>query len=165
MRVGLIGCCRQGWRRAKAVREHGDKLVVVADIDWRFQRGIRCPLTVFWKISPSEDNAFCFLHTEKGQVVSIRVSWTQWKNLFSFEIFDQEGYITVEGLGGIYDTEQSILGRRDFLKPFEEKVMRAPQFHGQERKLPEYISARRIVASHFSKRLSEKKQITYREHS
>ena len=33
---------------------------------------------------------------------SLHVSWTQWKNLFSFEVFGTEGYVVVEGLGGSY---------------------------------------------------------------
>lgn len=85
--------------------------------------------TAFWKIHPLEDNAFCLLRTEKGQVASIHVSWTQWKNLFSLELFGREGYIIVEGLGGSYGTERSILGKRDFLKPFGEEVI---EFRGED---------------------------------
>lgn len=63
--------------------------------------------TSFWDIAPPEDNAFCLLRTEKGQVASIHVSWTQWKNLFSFEVFGQDGYIKVNGLGGGYGVERA----------------------------------------------------------
>ena len=76
----------------------------------------------FWKM-PVEDNAFCLLSTGNGQVASIHVSWTQWKNLFSFEIFGKDGYISVEGLGGSYGVEKAILGRRAFLKPFREETV------------------------------------------
>lgn len=82
--------------------------------------------TAFWDIAPLEDNAFCLLRTEKGQTASIHVSWTQWKNLFSFELFGKDGYITVQGLGGSYGTEQAILGKRDFLEPFNEKKINFP---------------------------------------
>jgi predicted dehydrogenase len=84
--------------------------------------------TSFWKV-PLEDNAFCLLQTEKGKTASIHVSWTQWKNLFSFEIYGTEGYITVEGLGGSYGTEKAILGKRDFTKPFEEVTI---EFRGED---------------------------------
>lgn len=84
--------------------------------------------TSFWK-APVEDNAFCLLQTEKGKTASIHVSWTQWKNLFSLEIYGTEGYITVEGLGGSYGTEKAILGKRDFTKPFGEVVV---QFRGED---------------------------------
>jgi predicted dehydrogenase len=76
----------------------------------------------FWNM-PVEDNAFCLLRTGKGQVASIHVSWTQWKNLFSFEIFGKDGYISVEGLGGGYGVERTALGKRAFLEPFKEEVI------------------------------------------
>ncbi len=85
--------------------------------------------TAFWQISPLEDNAFCLLRTESGQIANIHVSWTQWKNLFSFEIFGQNGYIIVDGLGGSYGVEKAILGKRDFSKPFEEEVL---EFRGED---------------------------------
>lgn len=76
--------------------------------------------TGYWNIAPVEDNAFCLLRNKKGQVASIHTSWTQWKNLFRFEIFGKDGYITVEGLGGSYGVEKAILGKRAFLEPFKE---------------------------------------------
>jgi predicted dehydrogenase len=79
--------------------------------------------TGFWNIAPLEDNAFCLLRTENGQVASINVSWLQWKNLFRFEIFGKDGYITVEGLGGSYGTEKAALGKRAFLEPFKEEII------------------------------------------
>ena len=79
--------------------------------------------TGYWEIAPAEDNAFVLLKTAKGQVASIHVSWTQWRNLFSFEIFGKDGYARVEGLGGSYGVEKAVLGKREFLKPFEEKII------------------------------------------
>lgn len=68
--------------------------------------------TRFWEIEPLEDNAFGLFRSPSGQVASIHVSWTQWRNLFSFEVFGREGYAVVEGLGGSYGPEQVRLGRR-----------------------------------------------------
>jgi predicted dehydrogenase len=59
-----------------------------------------------------EDNAFALLCTARGQVASLHASWTQWKNLFSFEVFGQEGHLIVDGLGGSYGIEQLTIGRR-----------------------------------------------------
>ncbi len=67
--------------------------------------------TSFWN-TPVEDNAFALLRKAKGQVASLHASWTQWKNLFSFEIFGREGYLIVEGLGGSYGLERLIWGKR-----------------------------------------------------
>jgi len=85
--------------------------------------------TGFWNIAPLEDNAFALLRTEKEKVASIHVSWTQWRNLFSFEIFGEEGYIIVKGLGGSYGTEKAALGKRVFLEPFREEVI---EFRGED---------------------------------
>jgi len=79
--------------------------------------------TGFWDVAPLEDNVFALLRTARGQVASLHASWTQWKPLFSLEIFGHDGYITVEGLGGAYGTERAILGRRDFQAPFAEEIV------------------------------------------
>jgi predicted dehydrogenase len=91
-----------------------------------------CGLTAtsFWDIAPLEDNAFVLLQTDKGQTVQFHVSWTEWKNRFSFEICGTDGYITVEGLGGSYGTERAVLGKRAFLDPFREETV---EFRGEDR--------------------------------
>ncbi len=98
--------------------------------------------TAFWNIAPLEDNAFALLRTEKGNVASIHASWTQWKNLFSLEIFAQDGYIVVEGLGGSYGVEKAVLAKRAFLQPFQEEVI---EFRGGDRswyeEWKEFVSA------------------------
>jgi len=58
--------------------------------------------TAFYDVEPLEDNAFALLKTSDKKVASMHVSWTQWKNLFSFEIFGKKGMINVEGRGGSY---------------------------------------------------------------
>lgn len=86
--------------------------------------------TSFWDIAPLEDNAFALLRTPKGQIASLHISWTQWKNLFSLEFFGRDGYVIVEGLGGGYGVERAILGRRAFLEPFKEEII---EFRGEDR--------------------------------
>ncbi|MDQ6949265.1 MAG: Gfo/Idh/MocA family oxidoreductase [Actinomycetota bacterium] len=68
--------------------------------------------TWFWDVAPLEDNAFAMLRTAAGQLASIHSSWTQWKNVFRFEIFGRDGYVTIEGLGGSYGPPSLIHGRR-----------------------------------------------------
>ena len=65
-----------------------------------------------WDIEPLEDNAFGLFRTGSGQVASIHASWTQWKNLFSLEVFGSEGYAVAEGLGGSYGPESVRIGQR-----------------------------------------------------
>ena len=46
--------------------------------------------TSFWKIDV-EDNAFFSLEFNDGVLAQCHVSWTNWKNIFSFEIFGDNG--------------------------------------------------------------------------
>jgi predicted dehydrogenase len=61
--------------------------------------------TFFWKM-PMEDNAFVLLRTADGRVAWIHASCTEWKNLFSLEVFGRDGKLQVDGLGGSYGTER-----------------------------------------------------------
>lgn len=61
--------------------------------------------TYFWDM-PVEDNAFLLLRTAGGQVASLHATWTEWKNLFSFEISGRLGKLEITGLGGSYGVER-----------------------------------------------------------
>jgi len=61
--------------------------------------------TYFWDM-PVDDNAFLNLRTAKGQTAWLHVSCTEWKNLFSFEIYGRTGKLHLEGLGGSYGVER-----------------------------------------------------------
>jgi len=79
--------------------------------------------THFWDMKPLEDNAYGIFRTESGQIASLHVSWTQWKNLFSFEVHGRDGYAIAEGLGGSYGPEQARIGlRRSESGAPEEKI-------------------------------------------
>jgi predicted dehydrogenase len=59
----------------------------------------------FWDW-PVEDNGFALLKTAAGQVAWLHASCTEWKNLFSLEIYGRNGKLHVEGLGGSYGVER-----------------------------------------------------------
>jgi predicted dehydrogenase len=61
--------------------------------------------TYFWQM-PVEDNAFMQLSTARRQVAWLHVSCTEWKNLFSFELFGRYGKLQIDGLGGSYGVER-----------------------------------------------------------
>jgi len=63
--------------------------------------------TSFWKMAV-DDNAFLSLRTPTGQTAWLHVSCTEWKNLFSVEIYGRDGKISIEGLGGSYGMEKVI---------------------------------------------------------
>jgi predicted dehydrogenase len=62
-------------------------------------------VTYFWKM-PVEDNGFLSLRTAHGQTAWLHASCTEWKNLFSFEIFGRDGKLQIDGLGGSYGVER-----------------------------------------------------------
>jgi predicted dehydrogenase len=64
--------------------------------------------TLFWNM-PVEDNVFMLLETAGGQAAFLHASWSEWKNLFSFEIAGRDGKLEISGLGGSYGTERLTL--------------------------------------------------------
>jgi predicted dehydrogenase len=61
--------------------------------------------TYFWDM-PVDDNAFVSLRTAAGQTAWLHVSCTEWKNLFSLEIYGRDAKIAIDGLGGSYGPER-----------------------------------------------------------
>ncbi|HTM25672.1 MAG TPA: Gfo/Idh/MocA family oxidoreductase [Vicinamibacterales bacterium] len=61
--------------------------------------------TYFWQM-PVDDNAFLLLRTARDEAAFLHVSCTEWKNLFSFEIYGRTGKLQVDGLGGSYGVER-----------------------------------------------------------
>ena len=61
--------------------------------------------TYFWSM-PVEDNAFLILKTPRRQIAFLHASWTEWKNLFSLEIYGRKAKLTMDGLGGSYGMER-----------------------------------------------------------
>jgi predicted dehydrogenase len=61
--------------------------------------------TYYWDM-PVDDNAFLTLRTATGQAAFLHVSCTEWKNLFSFEIYGRDGKLAIDGLGGSYGVER-----------------------------------------------------------
>ncbi len=61
--------------------------------------------TAVWPLGDLEDNAFCLLRWRSGVTASLHASMTQWKNLFSLEVFGRDGAVAVEGLGRSYGPE------------------------------------------------------------
>jgi predicted dehydrogenase len=64
--------------------------------------------TYFWNM-PVEDNAFLTLKTATGMIAQLQVTWTEWKNMFSFEITGRDAKLQIDGLGGSYGVERLAL--------------------------------------------------------
>jgi predicted dehydrogenase len=72
-----------------------------------------CTARYFWDIGSLEDNAMAILKNSNNNTAMFHTSWTQWKNLFNFEIYGTEGYLAVNGLGGSYGVETLTFGKRN----------------------------------------------------
>jgi predicted dehydrogenase len=61
--------------------------------------------TYYWDM-PVEDNGFALLKTGDGKVAWLHASCSEWKNMFSFEIYGRRGKLQIDGLGGSYGVER-----------------------------------------------------------
>ena len=61
--------------------------------------------TCYWDM-PVDDNGFMLLKTSKKQTAFLHVSCSEWKNLFSMEIYGLVGKLDLSGLGGSYGIEK-----------------------------------------------------------
>jgi predicted dehydrogenase len=61
--------------------------------------------TYYWDM-PVDDNGFMLLKTASKKVAFLHVSCTEWKNLFSMEIYGKKGKLDISGLGGSYGVER-----------------------------------------------------------
>lgn len=111
---GRVGYERE-WRADRARSGGGELLdqgVHLIDLTRFFCGDMRLAFaelrTDFWPMDV-EDNAFLALGTEGGAFAWLHASWTEWKNLFSFEIAMRDAKIEITGLGGSYGTERLTL--------------------------------------------------------
>jgi predicted dehydrogenase len=61
--------------------------------------------TYYWDM-PVDDNGFMLLKTAKKRAAFLHASCTEWKNLFSMEIYGKLGKLDLSGLGGSYGVEK-----------------------------------------------------------
>jgi predicted dehydrogenase len=61
--------------------------------------------TYFWDMAV-EDNGFMILTTNTKTTAFLHVSWTEWKNCFSLEIYGKAAKLEISGLGGSYGVER-----------------------------------------------------------
>jgi predicted dehydrogenase len=67
--------------------------------------GVQAALRTFFWRAEVDDNVFLTLSTAEGQIAWLHASWTEWKNLFSLEIYGRDGKLEITGLGGSYGVE------------------------------------------------------------
>ena len=108
---GRLGYDRE-WRADPAIAGGGELLdqgVHLIDLTRWFAGEVievRSYIGTFYWDMPVEDNGFLFLKMDQGNVAWLHASCTEWKNLFSFEIFGRTGKLQIDGLGGSYGVER-----------------------------------------------------------
>lgn len=132
---GRPGCERE-WRGDRELAGGGhllDQGVHLADLIHGVAgmpaRGVAFLQTAVWPLGSLEDNAYATFHFGDGVVAQFHVSMTQWKNLFSFEVFGEAGALLAEGLGGSYGEERLVRVRRRWeggVPEVEEEVFPGP---------------------------------------
>ena len=79
---------------------------------------------LYWK-GDVEDNVFALFRNDKGQVASLHSTMTQWRHLFSFEIFLEKGYIVINGL----KTSSNTYGKETLSYTKDRSIAPAATFH------------------------------------
>lgn len=77
----------------------------------------------YFTTQPLDESGLAIVRMQSGATASLHTSLTNWKNLFSFEVYGEDGYIHAEGLGASYGVETLSIGRRDFNAPFQDHVI------------------------------------------
>lgn len=77
----------------------------------------------YFRDQPLDDGGMGLFRAENGATASLHTTLVQWQNMFSFEVFGEDGYAQIEGLGASYGNEKLITGKRDFTAPFQDHVV------------------------------------------
>ncbi len=76
---------------------------------------------LYWNLPDIEDNVFAiFRNSHTGQCASLHSTMTQWRHLFSFEVFMERGYMVLNGLktpSETYGSEQLTIARNRSIAP------------------------------------------------
>ncbi len=108
---GRVGYDKE-WRADKSVSGGGETIdqgVHLIDLSrWfmgDFDKVDGFATTYYWDMEV-DDNGFICLRKKDNRCAWLQVSCTEWKNLFSFEIYCKEAKLVIEGLGGSYGVER-----------------------------------------------------------
>ncbi len=89
--------------------------------------------TQFWDM-PVDDNVYLALRPRTGGFAWLHASWTEWKNLFSFEVSYRTAKFELTGLGGSYGPERLVLHEmRPEMGPPDSTVFEFPEADGSWR--------------------------------
>ncbi|NCC51367.1 MAG: Gfo/Idh/MocA family oxidoreductase [Spartobacteria bacterium] len=78
--------------------------------------------TAYFKEQELDDGGMAIFRAASGATASLHTTLTEWQNRFSFEVFGEDGYVRIRGLGSSYGNEELIIGKRDFEAPFQDAI-------------------------------------------
>lgn len=84
-----------------------------------FDEALAYVSNLYWKLDV-EDNVFAIFRNRDGVVASLHSTMTQWRHLFAFEIFLEQGYIVINGLlttSGTYGAEELTIAKNRTTAP------------------------------------------------
>jgi len=103
------------WRADKSKSGGGeliDQGTHLIDLSLRFLGDVQLDFAAtpnyFWDMSV-EDNAFIALKNNAGSIAFLQASCTEWKNMFSLEVYGKTGKLDISGLGRSYGVESLTL--------------------------------------------------------
>lgn len=109
---------------------------------------------LYWKLD-IEDNVFAILRNRQGVAASLHSTMSQWRHLFSFEIFLEKGYIVLNGLltsTGTYGRETITIAKNRTTAP-------AATWNDEEHLHFDINNSWRYETEHFLKAIQEDQPI------
>ncbi|UTY46687.1 Gfo/Idh/MocA family protein [Sinorhizobium fredii] len=104
---------------------------------------------LYWNLPGIEDNVFAiFRNSQTGMCASLHSTMTQWRHLFSFEVFLERGYMVLNGLktpSGSYGAEELSIAKNRSKAPAatweDEEVHRYDVDQSWEREMSNFVGA------------------------
>jgi len=104
---------------------------------------------LYWNLPGIEDNVFAiFRNSQTGVCASLHSTMTQWRHLFSFEVFLERGYMVLNGLktpSGTYGAEELTIARNRSKAPAatweDEETHKFDVDRSWEREMKNFVSA------------------------
>ncbi len=104
---------------------------------------------LYWNLPGIEDNVFAiFRNSKSGMSASLHSTMTQWRHLFSFEVFLERGYMVLNGLktpSGTYGAEELSIAKNRSTAPAatwqDEEIHRYDVDQSWEREMSNFVAA------------------------
>lgn len=126
-------------------------------IGGRFDQTHAFVSSLYWKMEGLEDNVFAIMkNSETGLVASLHSTMTQWRHLFSLEVFLEAGYMVLNGL----KTQSGTYGEEELSVALNRSTAPAATWSDEERFLFDVDNSWKSEAEHFLNAIVNDEAIT-----